>query len=136
MSVIIALLVLAVLAFFLVKYVLGKSSQQDSSASTSQLENSNTTTEKNAGFSASQSAESSNAHKSASGSLSDLGLNTGDMLHDVREMIKILNLAPSDASRLSISRDTFSALRGGDSGQAVSADELRVAAEKLRHMLA
>lgn len=133
---VIALLVLAVIAFFLVKYVIGKSSQQDSSASTPQIQEALPTTETNTPAIVQETAQSTPNSVKVSNSLSDLALDTGDLQNDVQEMIKILNLAPSDASRLSMSREAFSAVLNGSTANAPSADQLSVAATKLRHMLA
>lgn len=138
----ITLLVLAVIAFFLVKFFTGKASQQDSSASGAQIHNNHPPADKNVASDVSQtrqtaqSKQSSSIADNVSNSLSNLGIDTGNTQNDVQEMIKILNLAPSDASRLSLSRDAFSTLLGGDSSKAPSADELSVAATKLRRMLA
>jgi hypothetical protein len=131
----ITLLVLAVIAYFIVKFVTGKASQQDSSASGAQIHNNHPPAAKNAAPDVSQTAQSSSSANNVSNSLSNLGIDTGNTQNDVQEMIKILNLAPSDASRLSLSRDAFSALLGGDSSKAPSADELSVATTKLRRML-
>jgi redox-sensitive bicupin YhaK (pirin superfamily) len=132
----ITLLVLAVIAFFLVKFVTGKASQQDSSSSGAQIHNNHPPADKNTAPDVSQTAQSSSSANQESNSLSGVIVDTGNMQNDVQEMIKILNLAPSDASRLSLSRDAFSALTGGDVAFAPSADELSVAATKLRRMLA
>ncbi|MEE9320574.1 MAG: hypothetical protein V3U76_09025 [Granulosicoccus sp.] len=61
-------------------------------------------------------------------------LQSSDTLHDVREMIKILNLRDSDASRLDISKSDFANVWSGDTG-AVTADVLDSVAAKLRNML-
>lgn len=133
---VIALLVLAVIAFFLVKYVIGKSSQQDSSATAAQTQEALPFSEKSTAAIVQETAKSSLSSVNMSNSLSNLALDTGDLQNDVQEMIKILNLAPSDASRLSISREAFSALLKGNTANAPSADQLSVAATKLRNMLA
>ncbi|MFT4729523.1 MAG: hypothetical protein ACI9UN_004041 [Granulosicoccus sp.] len=132
----ITLLILAAIAFIIVKYVTGKASQQDSGTPAAQIQDDHTPTEKNVPPALSETTESSPNSKKVSSSVSELAVDTGDMQNDVREMIKILNLAPSDASRLSISREVFSALLTGDTAHAPSADQLNVAAAKLRHMLA
>ena len=138
----ITLIVLAVIAFFLVKLVTGKASQQDSSSSGSQIHNDHPLAAKNAAPDVSHTAQTAQTKKNSSSSntvsnsLSNVGVDTGNTRNDVQEMIKILNLAPSDASRLSLSRDAFSALLADDSSNAPSADELSVAATKLRRMLA
>jgi hypothetical protein len=73
------------------------------------------------------------------------GITSGDALHDIREMIKILNLAAPDAARLGISREEFAALRPGNTAGNVkpatsstmpSADKLDEVADRLRRMLA
>lgn len=78
----------------------------------------------------------SRATDMASGSAQGLGIETGDSLHDAREMIKILNLAEPDAGRLAISREQFSALRSGNAEQAPPSDVVAEVADKLRRMLA
>lgn len=129
----ITLLVLAVIAYFLVKFLTGKASKQDSSASEAPVQQNTIPAETNPVSATVETSASS--HKQMS-SLPDIGVDTGDLQSDVQEMIKILNLAPSDASRLSLSREAFTALRSGDASNTPSADELGVSAAKLRHMLA
>jgi len=63
-------------------------------------------------------------------------LNSGDPMSDIREMIKILNLAEPDAGRLAVSREEFNALRHGDDGTTPSAESLKAVADRLREMLA
>jgi hypothetical protein len=132
----ITLLILAAIAFIIVKYVTGKASQQDSGTPAAQIQDDHTPTVKSVAPAVSEITESSPNPKDVSSSVSELAVATGDMQNDVREMIKILNLAPSDASRLSMTRETFSALLTGDTARTPSADQLSVAAAKLRHMLA
>jgi len=62
-------------------------------------------------------------------------LQSGDAISDVREMIKVLNLRGSDASRLSIAKEQFEGIWAGDQN-ALSSDELSQVADKLRRMLA
>lgn len=69
-------------------------------------------------------------------SASSLDLNTGDVGHDVREMIKILNLADADAGRLAITKDEFSAIRQGNGSDMPAESVLSSVADRLRHMLA
>lgn len=76
------------------------------------------------------STEGSTNH-SASG-----GINTGNTLGDVREMIKILNLDAPDASRLAIDREQLVALRKGDANGIPDASSLEEIAVRLRNMLA
>lgn len=142
------LLALAVFAFFLVKYVTAKASQQDSSASTAKIEDNQTPPAKTmtpkalAASDLSQTARAGETLHNAPESVyvtspdSDSGLDTGDVRSDIREMIKILNLAPSDAARLSISRQAFTALSAGDDDHVQSTEEINAVADKLRHMLA
>ncbi|MFK7860566.1 MAG: hypothetical protein AB8B64_17235 [Granulosicoccus sp.] len=61
---------------------------------------------------------------------------TGDVLSDVREMIKILNLDGPDAGRLGVSRDELVALRKGESSGIPDTETLSNVATKLRKMLA
>lgn len=63
-------------------------------------------------------------------------VHSGDTLSDVREMIKILNLDGPDAARLEISRDELSALRKGEAAGVPDASALDNLASKLRQMLA
>jgi len=60
-------------------------------------------------------------------------VNTNDAAHDVREMIKILNLRASDASRLGIEKDQFEQLKSAASG--MSDNIINDVAGKLRGML-
>jgi len=62
-------------------------------------------------------------------------VDTGDVKQDIREMIKILNLAAPDAGRLGISSETLLALRSGSADSASNEQELSAVADKLRHML-
>jgi hypothetical protein len=135
----ITLLVLAAIAFFLVKLVTGKASKQDSREPAALIQDNHTPTKESAvptALETTEITENSPSTKNVSSSLSDLGVDTGDMQNDVQEMIKILNLASSDASRLSMSREAFSALLKNDTAHGLSADQLSVAGTKLRHMLA
>jgi hypothetical protein len=68
---------------------------------------------------------------------------TGDQLHDIREMIKILNLAEPDAARLDITPEQFAALRaaGAQNGTNTASslpsdDKLADVAHRLRTMIA
>lgn len=63
-------------------------------------------------------------------------LNTGDNMRDIQEMMKILNLAESDAGRLDLSREQFNALRKGDAQNSPSEDTLPELANRLRNMIA
>ncbi|MFT6877530.1 MAG: hypothetical protein ACI9XK_002457 [Granulosicoccus sp.] len=132
----VTLLILAAIAFVLVKFVTGKASQHDSRAPAAQIQENHTKTEVSVATAMSETTESSPSSENESNSLFDLGVDTGDVQNDVKEMIKILNLAPLDASRLSLSRETFSAVLKGDMEQTPSTDQLSIAASKLRHMLA
>jgi len=67
--------------------------------------------------------------------LPNLAVITGDDKKDAQEMIKILNLAAPDAGRLGISREALEALRSGDRSGAPVSDELSGVVEKLRQML-
>lgn len=69
-------------------------------------------------------------------SASSLGLNTGDVGHDVREMIKILNLSDTDAGRLAITKEQFSAIRQDNGSDMPAEGDLSSVADRLRHMLA
>ena len=64
------------------------------------------------------------------------GINSGNTGADVVEMMKILNLAESDASRLNISRDAFVALRQSDAAAMPDAATVDDVASRLRKMLA
>lgn len=132
----ITLLVLAVIAYFLVKFLTGKASKQDSSASQTQVLENTIPSAADSASSAKAALSSSTSSQNQDSPLPDLGVDTGNLQNDVQEMIKILNLAPSDAARISLSRDAFSALKAGDAANAPSADELTLAAAKLRKMLA
>ena len=59
---------------------------------------------------------------------------TGDAAHDVREMLKILNLRESDASRLGVSAEEYRGLREGRA-DALGADRLRALADRLAGMM-
>ena len=59
---------------------------------------------------------------------------TGDAAHDVREMLKILNLRESDASRLGVSAEEYRSLREGRS-DALPDDRLRALADRLAGMM-
>lgn len=68
------------------------------------------------------------------------GIDTVDPLHDIREMIKMLNLAESDAPRLGISKEEFSSLRssaGASDDRPLPSDKVQSdVAARLRRMLA
>ena len=61
---------------------------------------------------------------------------TGNTLDDVREMIKILNLAEPDAGRLAISPEQLRALREADKSAMPNEQALPEIADRLRKMLA
>lgn len=63
------------------------------------------------------------------------GLNSGNKLQDAQEMIKILNLAETDASRLSISKEQFGAIRQGAEDALPGPDQIDEVVAKLRNML-
>jgi hypothetical protein len=63
-------------------------------------------------------------------------INSGDLADDIREMIKILNLAEPDAGRLAITREEFTAIRHGDDDSQPSGESLTDIADRLRNMLA
>lgn len=62
-------------------------------------------------------------------------LNSGDVTGDIREMLKILNLASPDAARLGISGDQLMALRQGTDSAYPDSNALGDVAAKLRSML-
>lgn len=76
--------------------------------------------------------------RSATGAASGTGLalDTGDVVGDIREMIKILNLAEPDARRLSITPEQLRALRNADAQGMPDANALNEVASRLRKMLA
>lgn len=77
---------------------------------------------------------SANAAAGTSAGRASSAVNTGDELHDVHEMLKILNLRDSDASRLAIDKAQYNDIKAGNvSGlpDAMIAD----VAGKLRKML-
>jgi len=188
----IVLIILAIVAFFIIKAFTGRSGSQSSggSAPNSELSNGSANTQIGnasdarqshtgsgsatgaaagtavaaagaaaaAAGSASSGASSSGADASGSGSdssastsgssggtglagaatgavVSMQALQSGDAISDVREMIKVLNLRGSDASRLSIAKEQFEGIWAGDKN-ALSSDELSQVADKLRRMLA
>lgn len=80
-------------------------------------------------------AASANSGGSSSG-LDANTVNTGNAATDIAEMMKILNLAESDASRLDITRDEFEALRQADAAVIADAAKIDNVASRLRKMLA
>lgn len=149
----ITLLVLALAAFFIIKAVKAHSARQaaeqqenlrlqEGTGLAGSLNQESQTTSASSGAAtaaagvASAAVTASRATDMASGSAQGLGIETGDSLHDAREMIKILNLAEPDAGRLAISREQFSALRSGNAEQAPPSDVVAEVADKLRRMLA
>lgn len=151
------LLILAVIAYFVIKSMTGKSSSTDSSAegTSARLESSGATVESTASAAdedaSSAPGAASTATAAAAGAISagasavnaqatrmvnnlpDLSVSTGNATADIQEMIKILNLAVPDAGRLGVSKETFAALRAGND---VSAEDIDGVADKLRQMLA
>lgn len=170
------LLVLAVIAFFVIKSKTEKSSTSDSSSAGTQgslestaAESATSTASKvsdtvssatagvgavagaavgaaaGAAASAANTVQETASHVAATAAatakqaaqtvsnLPDLSVDTGNAGSDIREMIKILNLAAPDAGRLGVSKDTFAALRAGNE---VSADDMSGVADKLKKMLA
>ena len=149
----ITLLVLALAAFFIIKAVKAHSARQaaeqqenlrlqEGTGLAGSLNQESQTTSASSGAAtaaagaAAAAVTASRATDMASGSAQGLGIETGDSLHDAREMIKILNLAEPDAGRLAISREQFSALRSGNAEQAPPSDVVAEVADKLRRMLA
>ncbi len=59
---------------------------------------------------------------------------SGDALIDVREMLKILNLRQSDASRLGIDQDQYNSIKGGAAG-GLDGNQVQGVAERLQKML-
>lgn len=64
----------------------------------------------------------------------DFTVDSGNALHDIREMVKILNLRASDAQRLQVSGDEFAALWHGQDG-GMDPSRLNDIAARLRHLL-
>lgn len=64
----------------------------------------------------------------------DFTVDSGNALHDIREMVKILNLRASDAQRLQVSGDEFAALWHGQDG-GMDPSRLSDVAARLRHLL-
>jgi len=110
----ITLIVLAVAAFFLVKMMKSSSTQQPESQPEAQPE-----------LTADKTAPAAAVASSA--------INSSDTAQDVSEMMKILNLAGADASRLGISADQLMALRQGAPAANCDLDDV---ASRLRKMLA
>jgi len=168
------LIVLAIVAFMIVKYLKSKTEQQlaehnqqqkqrlDASAAMNEaVVNDSTASDAShvsdgsaggtaatvaaataAGAAAVGSAVATSSSSSTSSSattgvaVGDGGINSGDAVSDVREMIKILNLDGPDATRLQISREELTALRKGDSEGIPDAASLEQVASRLRAMLA
>ncbi|MFK7892490.1 MAG: hypothetical protein AB8B63_16850 [Granulosicoccus sp.] len=163
------LLALAIIAFFIVKYMKGKGERQqdanDQLTDTSAGQNSlaQSTAEPSAIKSGSSNPASgaksapapavqhqpdaaaqslsTSTHTAvgvgtAAAGVASLALDSGNTLADVREMIKILNLAEPDASRLAISPEELRALRNADQSGAPSEQALTELAGRLRKMLA
>lgn len=84
----------------------------------------------------SASATVSNVTGAAKTSRTGLALDSGNVLEDVREMIKILNLAEPDARRLSITPEQLRALRNADVQGIPDTNALDDVAVRLRKMLA
>jgi len=80
-------------------------------------------------------AASANNGRSSSG-LGANAVDTGNAATDIAEMMKILNLAESDASRLDISKAEFEALRQADAAAIPDAAKIDNVASRLRKMLA
>lgn len=133
----ITLLVLALAAFFIVKSIKAQSLRQaaeqrrltDGSGVAGNLGHT-------APVSSSSTSVSEKIEESEPASQPHPALNSEDSLHDIREMIKILNLAESDASRLGISATAFAALRGTGNANDLPTDSLDSVADRLRKMLA
>lgn len=81
-------------------------------------------------------AASANSGGGSSSGLDANTVNTGNAATDIAEMMKILNLAESDASRLDITRDEFEALRQADAAVIADAAKIDNVASRLRKMLA
>jgi len=77
----------------------------------------------------------SNANLLSSSDPSNFSVNSGNTRQDIKEMIKMLNLAAPDAGRLSISADTLLALRSGEPSNTLERKDLNTIADKLRNML-
>ena len=147
----VTLLVLALIAFFIVKMMKSKTLEQQSQHEQSQQERlanaeaAHQASAKNTPPSdstlTSGSAEVSGLAGVASGAAvaaTAVGsnLSSGDTLADVREMIKILNLDRPDAGRLQISSEQLMAIRQGQTDKLPDADTVNMIAKKLRNMLA
>jgi len=76
-----------------------------------------------------------NANLLSSSDPSNLSVNSGNTRQDIKEMIKMLNLAAPDAGRLGISADTLLALRSGEPSNTLERKDLNTIADKLRNML-
>lgn len=156
----ITLLVVALAAFLIVKAVKAqserKSADEDRQLPDSGLTGSLDHKSMDAGSTAASAAASAAATSAtagatatgaaAAGSAATTGaadLSTGDQLHDIREMIKILNLAEPDAARLDITREQFAALRAAGAQNGINTasslppdDKLADVAHRLRTMIA
>lgn len=163
----ISLIILALLAFFIVKYITSQSerkraeqerlvqtpgikgsldhqtaqagsgttttaSPSTESVSTTAGPAAHTTTAKGA----SATSASIAAVGAAAAGASHLALDSGNTLEDVREMIKILNLAEPDATRLAITPEQLRALRNADTSAMPAEGVLDDLADRLRKMLA
>jgi hypothetical protein len=152
----ITLLVVALAAFLIVKAVKAqserKSADEDRQLPDSGLTGSLDHKSMDAGSTAASAAATSATAgatatgAAAAGSAATTGaadLSTGDQLHDIREMIKILNLAEPDAARLDITREQFAALRAAGAQNGINTasslppdDKLADVAHRLRTMIA
>ena len=113
------------------------SEAHESGSSTDISSSSDTAPASGQAITASASVAASSASKttvSASGAFPLI--NSADPKEGIREMIKILNLAESDAGRLGISREEFNRMRHGDDDSQPSGESLTVIADRLRNMLA
>ncbi len=152
----ITLIVLAIAAFLVIKAVKAQSdrktiSEAESSPSSGlqgQLKRDSSsqgvtepqTAANDAGQPNSASAESSSENLQASATdTAAPASNQQEELQEIREMIKILNLAEADSARLAISAEQFNALRAEESANAdamPSREAQADIADRLRRMLA
>lgn len=126
----VTLLILAIIAYFVVKSVSSNILRKQAASDTPEDKLDHAPTQQPSLARSSSANTSSSTQLSANG-----GISTGNTLSDVREMIKILNLDAPDAGRLAIEREQLVALRKGKSEGIPDAQGLEELASRLRNML-
>jgi hypothetical protein len=87
-----------------------------------------------AGVTSSAAASPATATSTATSSTTTPAVSSGNHILDIQDMLKILNLRDSDASRLAISREQYNSLKTGDAGD-LNSEQVQGVVSRLQQMM-